>query len=349
MRRSAIRYSDAGVDRHRAKSAKQRIARLARSTFTRGVLSEIGRFAALFELDRKRWRRPVLLASVDGVGTKLKVATLAGRHEGVGEDLVHHSVNDIAVHGATPLAFLDYVGSSRLDPRVLEQVFRGMSRACRRLGVALIGGETAELPGVYVGDDYELVGFILGVAERDRILDGRRVRPGDLLLGLPSSGLHTNGYSLARKLLFEVGGYSVHDKPAEFGTTVGETLLKVHRCYYPLMNPLLANGWLSAAAHITGGGLTENIPRVLPRNCAVEIRLGSWPLPPLFRLLERLGKLPPDEMLRTFNLGVGMVLIVPRRRLKMVEQHLKRRRERAFVIGEVVGGRPSVRYSGSWR
>ena len=349
MSRSAIRYSDAGVDRNRAQSAKRRIARLARSTFTPGVLSEIGRFAALFELDRKRWRRPVLLASVDGVGTKLKVATLAGRHEGVGEDLVHHCVNDIAIHGATPLAFLDYVGSSRLDPRVLEQVFRGMSRACRRLGVALIGGETAELPGVYVGDDYELVGFILGVAERHRILDGRRVRPGDVLLGLPSTGLHTNGYSLARKLLFDVAGYSVHDKPSELKTTVGEALLKVHRCYYLVMKPLLEKNWLSAAAHITGGGLTENIPRVLPHNCAVEIRLGSWPVPPLFRLLERLGKLPPAEMLRTFNVGVGMVLIVPRRQLAQVQKFLKRRRERAFVVGEVVRGRPSVRYVGSWR
>ncbi|MGH9778304.1 MAG: phosphoribosylformylglycinamidine cyclo-ligase [Candidatus Acidiferrales bacterium] len=349
MPRSAIRYSDAGVDRGRAESAKRRIARLARSTFTSGVLSEIGRFAALFELDCKRWRRPVLLASVDGVGTKLKVATLAGRHEGVGEDLVHHCVNDIAVHAATPLAFLDYVGSSRLDPRVLEQVFRGMSRACRRLGVALIGGETAELPGVYVGDDYELVGFILGVAERDRILDGRRVRPGDVLLGLPSTGLHTNGYSLARKLLFDVGGYSVRDKPSELGTTVGEALLKVHRCYYPATKPLLDNGWLSGAAHITGGGLTENIPRILPRNSAVEIRLGSWPVPPLFRLLERLGKLRAGEMLRTFNMGVGMVLIVPRRHMANVQKSLKRHREKSFVLGEVVRGRPSVRYAGTWR
>ncbi|MCI0402393.1 MAG: phosphoribosylformylglycinamidine cyclo-ligase [Acidobacteria bacterium] len=349
MPRSSIRYADAGVDRAGAQRAKQRIASLARSTFTRGVLSEIGRFAALFELDRKRWRRPVLLASVDGVGTKLKVAALAGRHEGVGEDLVHHSVNDIAVHGATPLAFLDYVGASRLDPRVLEQVFRGMTRACRRLGVALIGGETAELPGVYVGDDYELVGFILGAAERDHILDGRRVRPGDVLLGLPSNGLHTNGYSLARKLLFDVAGYSVNDKLAELGTTVGDALLKVHRCYYPVMKPLLEKGWLSSAAHITGGGLTENVPRVLPRNCAVEIRLGAWPVPPLFRLLERLGKLPPDEMLRTFNLGIGMVLMVPRRHLTRVQGFLKRRREKSFLIGEVVRGRPSVRYSGSWR
>jgi len=349
MSRPTIRYADAGVDRGRAESAKRRIARLARATFTPGVLSEIGHFAALFELDRTRWRRPVLLTSVDGVGTKLKVATLAGRHEGVGEDLVHHCVNDIAVHGATPLAFLDYVGSSRLDPRVLEQVFRGMSRACRRLGVALIGGETAELPGVYVGKDYELVGFILGIAERSRILDGRRVRPGDALLGLPSSGLHTNGYSLARKLLFDVAGYRVGSYVPELKNKVGAEMLKVHRCYYPLMKPLLDKTWLSAAAHITGGGLTENIPRVLPRHCAVEVRLGSWPIPPLFRLLERLGKLPAEEMLRTFNMGVGMALIVPKRHLVTVQKFLKRRREKSFVIGQVVRGHPSVRYSGSWR
>ncbi len=345
----AIRYADAGVDRNRAEAAKRRIAQLARSTFTRGVLSEIGRFAALFEFDTRRWRRPVLLTSVDGGGTKLKVAAMAGRHEGVGEDLVHHCVNDIAVHGAAPLAFLDYIGASRLDPQVLEQVFRGMSRACRRLGIALIGGETAELPGVYAGREYELVGFILGIAERTRILVGRRVRPGDLLLGLPSRGLHTNGYSLARRLLFEVGGYRVNSYVPELKNKLGAELLKVHRCYYPLMKPLLERGWLTAAAHITGGGLTENIPRVLPRNCAVEIHLGSWPLPPLFRLLERLGNLPPDEMLRTFNLGIGMVLMVPPRNYSRVERFLKKRRERFSVIGEVVRGRPSVRYRGSWR
>ncbi|HXE75272.1 MAG TPA: phosphoribosylformylglycinamidine cyclo-ligase [Candidatus Xenobia bacterium] len=346
---TAIRYADAGVDRDRAESAKRRVAAQARSTFTRGVLSEIGRFAALFELDVRRWRRPVLLTSVDGVGTKLKVAAMAGRHAGVGEDLVHHCVNDIAVHGAAPLAFLDYIGASRLDPKVLEQVFRGMSRACRRLGIALIGGETAELPGLYAGREYDLVGFILGVADRNRILDGRRVRPGDLVLGLPSSGLHTNGYSLARKLLFEVGGYSVDSYVPELKSKLGAELLKIHRCYYPLMKPLLDNGWLTAAAHITGGGLSENIPRVLPRHCAVEIRLDSWSLPPLFRLLERLGNLPADEMLRTFNLGIGMVLMVSPRRLGQVERFLKQRRERFFVLGEVVRGRPSVRYEGSWQ
>ncbi len=345
----AIRYADAGVDRQRADTAKRRIARLARSTFTRGVLSEIGRFAALFELDTRRWRRPVLLTSVDGVGTKLKVAMLAGKHEGVGEDLVHHCVNDIAVHGATPLAFLDYIGASRLDPRVLEQVFRGLSRACRRLGVALIGGETAELPGVYAGSEYELVGFILGVAERAQILDGRRVRPGDVLIGLPSSGLHTNGYSLARKLLFEVGGYNVNSHVPELRSKLGPALLTVHRCYYPMMKPLLEKGWITAAAHITGGGLTENIPRVLPRNCAVEVRLDAWPMPPLFRLMQRLGSLAAHEMLRTFNMGVGMVLMVPQRHLAHVEQFLKRRRQRHFTLGEVVRGAPSVRYRGTWQ
>ena len=343
----AIRYADAGVDRNRAEAAKRRIAQLARRTFTRGVLSDIGRFAALFELDTRRWSRPVLLTSVDGVGTKLKVAALAGRHEGVGEDLVHHCVNDIAVHGATPLAFLDYIGSSRLDPSVLEQVFRGMSHACRRLGIALIGGETAELPGVYADREYDLVGFILGVAERARILDGGRVRPGDLLVGLPSSGLHTNGYSLARKLLFEVGGYSVNSYEPELKSKLGAVLLQVHRCYYPLMKPLLDKGWLTAAAHITGGGLTENIPRVLPRHCAAEIRLDSWPVPPLFRLLEHLGRLPAEEMLRTFNMGIGMVLMVPPRHYARVERFLKERRQRYFVIGEVVRGRPSVRFRGT--
>ena len=349
MSPATIRYADAGVDRHRADAAKRHIARLARTTFTRGVLSEIGRFAALFELDTRRWRRPVLLASVDGVGTKLKVATLAGRNESVGEDLVHHCVNDIAVHGATPLAFLDYIGASRLDPRVLEQVFRGMSRACRRLGIALIGGETAELPGVYAGREYELVGFILGVAERTRILDGRRVRPGDVLIGLPSSGLHTNGYSLARKLLFEVGGYTVNSYVPELKNKLGTALLATHQCYYPTMKPLLDNGWLTAAAHITGGGLTENIPRVLPPRCGVEVRLGAWPVPPLFRLLERLGNLPADEMLRTFNMGIGMVFMVPQRHVTRVGRVLKQRRQQFFAIGEVVRGRPSVRYRGSWR
>lgn len=343
-----IRYADAGVDRNRADQLKSRIAQLARRTFTRGVLADIGGFGALYELERRRWRRPVLVASVDSVGTKLKVAAQAGRHDVVGADIVHHCVNDIAVQGAAPLFFLDYIASSRLEPDILAQVFEGMARACHALGVALVGGETAELPGVYGSGDYDLVGFVLGAAERGKILDGRRVRPGDRLLGLPSTGLHTNGYSLARKLLFDVAGLRVDSTLPELKATVGEALLRPHWCYYPLMKPLLEKGWLSAAAHITGGGLTENIPRVLPAGCGAEIRLGSWPVPPLFRLLERLGQLPADEMLRTFNLGVGMVLMVPARRLGQVEQALRRRRVSFFHIGEVVRGRRAVRYRGSW-
>src|SRR3972149_2009951 len=256
MSAPTIRYADAGVARGRAEQAKQRIARLARRTFTRGVLAEIGGFGPLPALARGRWPQPVLVTSVDGVGTKLKVAAQAGAHEVVGADIVHHCVNDIAVQGAAPLFFLDYIARSRLDPHVLERVSPGMPRACRALGVALIGGETAEMPGLYAPGDYDLVGFILGAVERDRILDGRRVRPGDRLLGLASTRLHTHGYSLARKLLFEVASFSLESRVADLEGTVGEELLQPHWCYYPLMKPLLDKEWLSAAAHITGGGLT---------------------------------------------------------------------------------------------
>jgi len=344
----AIRYADAGVDLDRARAVKRRIARLARRTFTPAVLAGIGSFGALYQLDGRRCRRPVLVSSVDGVGTKLKVAALARRHDTVAADLVHHCVNDIAVQGAAPLFFLDYIAASRLDPALLEQVVTGLSRACRALKVALIGGETAQLPDVYAPGDYDLVGFILGVVDRDRLLDGRRVCPGDHLIGLPSTGLHTNGYSLARKLLFEVAGLRVDSYVSELKSTLGSELLKPHWCYYPLMKPLLERGWLSAAAHITGGGLTENLPRVLPKNCAAEIHLDRWPVPPLFRLLERLGDLPPTEMLRTFNMGVGMVLVVPARHRAAVERRLRRRRAPFYHIGEVTRGRRAVRYQGSW-
>ncbi|MFQ5662877.1 MAG: phosphoribosylformylglycinamidine cyclo-ligase [Terriglobia bacterium] len=349
MNRVPIRYVDAGVDRDRARAVKQRVAQLARCTFTRGVLSELGRFGALYELEHRRWRQPVLVTSVDGVGTKLKVAAQVGRYQSVGADLVHHCVNDIAVQGATPLFFLDYIASSRLDPGVLEEVFVGMSRACRALGVALIGGETAELPGVYVPGDYDLVGFVLGAVERKKILAGGRVRPGDELIGLASTGLHTNGYSLARKLFFTVAGLRVDSYLPELKNTLGAELLKPHWCYYPLLKPLLEKDWLSAAAHITGGGLTENVPRVLSGGCAAEIHLDRWPLPAVFRLLQQVGNVPAEEMLCTFNMGIGMVLIVPRRHLSKVEGLLRRRRASFYRIGEVVRGRRGVRYRESWR
>jgi phosphoribosylformylglycinamidine cyclo-ligase len=349
MSSSSIRYADAGVDRERAEILKARIQKLARPTFTRSVLAEIGGFGALYALEKQRWREPVLVSSVDGVGTKLKFAAQADRHELVGADIVHHCVNDIAVQGAQPLFFLDYMAASQLDRRVLEKVFRGLSRACRKLGVALIGGETAEMPGVYAPGTYDLVGFVVGVVERRKLLDGSSVRPGDRLLGLASTGLHTNGYSLARKLAFEAAGRNLNDHVPELRTTVGEALLQPHRCYYPEMKPLLEKGWLSAAAHITGGGLTENVPRVLPRHCGVRIELASWSVPPLFRWLERLGSVPRDEMLRTFNMGIGMVLIVPVRHLAKVQRFLGRHRATAWEVGEVVCGARRVTYRGSWR
>lgn len=348
MTSAPIRYADAGVDRHRAEQARRHVARLARRTFTRGVLADIGSFGALYQLDLRRWRQPVLVTSVDGVGTKLKVASLVGTHATVAADLVQHCVNDIAVLGATPLFFLDYIAAGRLQSDLLAQVFTGLSRACRALRVALIGGETAEMPDLYAPGDYDLVGFILGVVERKKILDASRVRPGDCLIGLASAGLHTNGYTLARKLLFEVAGLTVDSQVPELENTLGAELLRPHWCYYSLMKPLLERGWLSAAAHITGGGLTENLPRVLPAGCAAEIHLDRWPLPPLFRLLQRLGNLPPDEMLRTFNVGIGMVLVVPRRYLIRVERYLRRHRARYYLLGEVGRGRRQVLYRGSW-
>ena len=348
MTSPVTRYADAGVDLDRARAVKRRIARLARRTFSGNVLADIGSFGALYQLDRRRWRQPILVSSVDGVGTKLKVAALVGRHHTVAADLVHHCVNDIAVQGATPLFFLDYIAAAKLDPALMEQLVTGLSRACRALKVALIGGETAQMPDLYAPGDYDLVGFILGVVERSRLLDGRRVKPGDQLIGLPSAGLHTNGYSLARKLFFEVAGLNVDSYVPELKSRLSEELLKPHWCYYPLMKPMLDRGWLAAAAHITGGGLTENLPRVLPKNCAAEVYLDRWPVQPVFRLLERLGNLSPKEMLRTFNLGVGMVLVVPKRRCAAVERFLRRRRARCFHIGEVVRGRRVVRYRGSW-
>jgi phosphoribosylformylglycinamidine cyclo-ligase len=283
------------------------------------------------------------------VGTKLKVAALAGRYDSVAADLVHHCVNDIAVLGAKPLFFLDYVAAARLEPSLLEQTFAGLSRACRALRIALVGGETAEMPGVYAPGEYDLVGFIVGVVEKSKILQAKRVHPGDVLLGLSSTGLHTNGYSLARKLLFEIAGFGVDSFVPELGNRVGEELLKPHWCYYPVVRPLVERGWLSGAAHITGGGISENLPRVLPSGCAAEIRLDAWPRPPLFRLLERLGNLPADEMLRTFNMGIGMILVVPARHQARAEAALRRSRSDFYRLGQVVQGRRQVQYRGSWR
>jgi len=313
------------------------------------VLAPIGGFGSLFQLDKKRWREPVIVASCDGVGTKLKVAFATGIHSTVGADILNHCVNDILTQGAEPLFFLDYIAMGKLDPRVLEHVIEGMSRAAKHAGCSLIGGETAEMPDFYAPGEYDLAGFIVGAVERKKILDPRNVRPGDVLLALPSSGLHTNGYSLARKLVFGVAKLEPDSYVAEVGNKIGAELLKPHRPYWPLLKNVLARGWVSTMAHITGGGITGNLPRALPRNVRAVVELGSWPVLPIFRYLAHVGRIERDELLRTFNLGVGMILVVPSRHVSRVESELKRRREKFHVIGRVeraARGKPTIVYSG---
>ena len=340
-----IRYRDAGVDIDEGDRAVASIKKLARQTFTPGVLTDIGTFGASYRLSG--FRQPVLVSSADGVGTKLKIAFLTGRHDTVGEDLVNHCVNDIAVQGASPLFFLDYFAVGKLDAGVAAAVVSGIARGCRRNGCALIGGETAEMPGLYAESEYDLAGFIVGGAERSELLTGKAIRAGDVLLALPSTGLHTNGYSLARKLLFEVAGYSVDTLLPEVGATVGDALLAVHRSYLRPIRALMAAGLLRGAAHITGGGITDNTPRMLPTELGVAIDAGAWRIPPIFEALRRIGGIPEDDYRRTFNLGVGMILAVPARGASKAEAALEKLGESPFRIGEVTvlkRGRPRVEY-----
>jgi phosphoribosylformylglycinamidine cyclo-ligase len=339
-----ITYADAGVDINRANKTKQRIKYLAHKTFTRGVLSEIGGFGGLFSVDKK-YLDPVLVSSVDGVGTKLKVAFEMKMHHTIGADLVNHCVNDIAVQGAAPLFFMDYLSTGRLEPEVAEKVVEGLAEACKHNGCALIGGETAEMPGFYPEGEYDLAGFIVGVVEREKIINGKTVEVGDIVLGLPSNGLHTNGYSLARKLLFEVAGYSPDTFVSEIKNKVGNELMRTHKSYWPIIKKMIAGECVAALAHITGGGITENLPRVLPRGTAAVIERGTWPVLPIFEHLQKLGNVAPDEMLRTFNLGIGMLLVVPAKKFKKAETLLDRAGEKFYSVGRIVKGERKVMYS----
>jgi phosphoribosylformylglycinamidine cyclo-ligase len=338
-------YADAGVDIDRANRTKQRIKYLARKTFTRGVLSEIGGFGGLFAVDKTKYVDPVLVSSVDGVGTKLKVAFEMGLHSTVGADLVNHCVNDIAVQGAAPLFFMDYLATGKLEPSIAEKVVEGIADACKHNGCALIGGETAEMPGFYPDGEYDLAGFIVGVVERDRVITGKDVQIGDVILGLPSNGLHTNGYSLARKLLFEVAHYSPEDYVNQIKGKVGNELMRTHKSYWPALRKLIDAQCVSALAHITGGGITENLPRVLPRGTAAAVDLGSWPVPPLFEHLRELGNVPLDEMLRTFNMGLGMLLVIPLAKFKKAQTVLERVGEKAYTVGRIIKGERKVIYN----
>jgi phosphoribosylformylglycinamidine cyclo-ligase len=329
-------YAAAGVDVDLGNTVKRGIQKLVRDTHGPEVLGKIGGFGGLFRADFKGMKDPVLVSSVDGVGTKLKIAFATDRHDTIGQDLVNHCIDDIAVVGARPLFFLDYLASATLEPKVFTQILKGFAKACKAGGCALIGGETAQMPGMYQAGEYDVAGTIVGVVDRAKILDGSAVRKGDVLIGLASNGLHTNGYSLARKVLFDKMGLTTNSKIEGVKGTLGDELLKVHKNYQPLMASLPPKV-LKAAAHITGGGLIDNLPRVLPENCDAEIDLASWKVPAIFEIIGREGKVARDEMYQVFNMGIGMVLIVSE---KHAADTLKQTKGR--VIGRIVAGKGVV-------
>ena len=329
----SISYADAGVSIDKANQAVAKIREFARSTFNERTLTEIGSFGGMFSGAFPQMSDPILVASADGVGTKLKLAFETGIHDTVGADLVNHCVNDILVQGARPLFFLDYFATGKLDPDVTASVVEGMARACRENGCVLLGGETAEMPDFYPPGEYDLAGFIVGVVDKSKVIDGKSIAPGDAVLGIPSNGLQTNGYSLARKLFFEVGGYKPDTNLNELGETVGDTLLKTHQSFLPQIGPLLESGKIKGLAHITGGGFLENIPRILPDGVSVEIRRGTWPELPVFGVMQSLGNVSDHEMFRTFNMGIGMVVVCTEEDKENVASSLA-----CYEIGRVVEG-----------
>ena len=325
-------YASAGVDVDLGNKLKRGIQSLVRQTHGPQVLGKIGGFGGLFRANFSGMREPVLVTSIDGVGTKLKVAFALDKHDTVGADLVNHCVNDIAVVGARPLFFLDYIGCGKLEPRVFQELLRGFSRACQSAGCALIGGETAQMPGMYHKGEYDLAGCIIGVVDRGNIIDGRKIRPGDVILGLESNGLHTNGYSLAREILFRKMRLKATSRLPGSAKTVGQELLRVHKNYQPLLVKI-PSGMIKGLAHITGGGLIDNLPRILPGNCDAVIETKNWRVPRIFQVLEENGKIDPQEMYQVFNMGIGMVAVVSARDAERAMLMLKAKR-----IGQIVRG-----------
>ena len=343
-------YARAGVDIDLGNSVKATLPQLLASTHRREVLGKVGGFGGLFALDTRKYRQPVLVSSTDGVGTKLKLAFAMDKHDTIGADLVNHCVDDIAVLGAEPLFFLDYIGTGKLEPHVFTQLISGFARACAENHCALIGGETAQMPGFYQPGEYDVSGTIVGVVEKSRMIDGKAIRPGDAVIGLASSGLHTNGYSLARKIFFEQMKLKPTSRVAELGNTIGDELLKVHVSYGPLVQRLLKKfnfaprrshlaPLIKGLAHITGGGFVDNIPRVLPMNCDVLIRKGSWDVLPIFQLIAAHGRVPEPELYQVFNMGIGMTLIVAGDKADAILKFIRAQKQTAWLIGEVVKGR----------
>jgi phosphoribosylformylglycinamidine cyclo-ligase len=330
-------YKEAGVDIDIADKAKDKIKSIVRKTFTKGVLCDIGKFGGFFRFNYKDYKNPVLISSVDGVGTKLKIASLLKKYDTVGIDLVNHCVNDILVHGAKPLFFLDYIAMAKAEPNVVVDIVKGLTTACKLERCALIGGETAQMPDIYEEGDFDLVGLIVGVVEKNEIIDGRDIKIGDKIIGLPSNGLHTNGYTLVRKLFFEKKKYRVNDFIPELKTTLGRELLKPHKSYSKIIFKLIRKFTIKGIAHITGGGFLDNIPRILPKDVSVIIKKDTWRILPIFNLVRRLGNLDDLEMFRTFNMGIGMVLVVSDKESSKIISYLNKVDEKAYEIGEIVG------------
>ncbi len=348
-------YAEAGVDIDLGNRVKSGLPRLLASTRRPGVMGKVGGFGGLFALDTKKYQSPVLVSSVDGVGTKLKIAFAMGRHDTIGQDLVNHCVNDIAVLGAEALFFLDYLGTGKLEPHVFEEILRGFAQACAENRCALIGGETAQMPGFYQAGEYDVSGTIVGVVDREKLLSGKGIRVGDVVLGLASNGLHTNGYSLARKVLLDQMKLKLGGRSAELGSTLGEELLRVHRSYGRLVQKLLrlynysekSHGApaIKGLAHITGGGFVDNLPRILPRHCDVVINKGSWEVPPVFSMIQHGGRIDESEMYQVFNMGIGMVIITTPESASKVTRSAASSGLPVWVVGEVVRGGGRVRLS----
>jgi phosphoribosylformylglycinamidine cyclo-ligase len=341
MSGKGLTYKDSGVNIDNANAAVKQIRGLARATYTPGVLSDIGSFGGMFACNFAGMTEPVLVSSTDGVGTKLKIAIMMDRHNTVGADLVNHCVNDILVQGAKPLFFMDYFATGKLSPEVVVSVVEGVANGCKGAGIALLGGETAEMPGFYADGEYDIAGFIVGVVDRSKVIDGKSIRHGDILIGLPSVGLHTNGYSLARKAFFDIAGLSPASSYPGLAGTVGDELLKPHINYEPILRKALAGGLVEGLAHITGGGITENLDRILPRDCGAQVHLGSWPVLPLCTAMQEIGKIDQAEMLRATNMGIGMICVV---KLSNVEEFCDTLETPYYRIGEIIPGEPKVTY-----
>jgi phosphoribosylformylglycinamidine cyclo-ligase len=337
-------YKASGVDIDAGNETVRRIKSLARSTFTSGVLSEIGSFGGLFRLDTTGWKDPILVSSADGVGTKLKVAFMTNQHRTIGADLVNHCVNDILVQGARPLFFLDYLATGRLQPDIAEQIIAGLAGACKENGCALLGGETAEMPGFYADGEYDLAGFIVGAVDSELLIDGRSIAARDVLIGLPSTGLHTNGFSLARRIVFDHLHLTPDAVVDELGDSIGGVLLTPHRSYLHAVYPLIAKGALKGLAHITGGGITDNLPRILPSGTAARVDRAAWTVPPVFQWLRKSGDVPVEDMFRTFNMGIGLIAVCTATLADTVLDDLRMRHEQPVVIGEIVRGQQDVTY-----